>query len=285
MDTYLHQLLEQLPLLSSEFIEVYAAKKVVIFKSRHMVINTQQHHCYEFIVPFAEQVSPLEGKKNFSIKQSPVDRKGKITNDLIEHNVFYYTPICVECEFLEQISKDIFGGKKVPLSKEGCSTSPRLHSIIKMFIHESRNRRPGYELVLQSLSTQLVVQLLREATDNNDCYNEETLEQDRKNIRRAIDFLQAHYRDQFTLEQIARSANYSPYHFIRVFKGETGKTPFEYLLELKIEKAKEMLLSQSTAVSETCFYCGFNNLSHFTAVFKKKVGMTPSEYRKQAIAR
>jgi len=280
MDTYLYQLLEQLPPLSSDDIEVYAAKNVVIFKSKHIFMDKQQHNCYEFIVPFADQALPLEGKRNLSIKAYSIDKRRQTANGFIEQNVFYYTPIFVKCEFLEQISDKMFGKRKVLHKNEGGSASSHLHNIIKMFIQESRSHRPGYEVMLQSLSTQLVVQLLREATHNDSCINVEPLEQDRKNIRLAIDFLREHYRDQFTLGQVARSANYSPYHFIRIFKGETGKTPFEYLLEVKIEKAREMLLSQNMTVTEVCFLCGFNNLSHFTAVFKKKVGMTPSEYRK-----
>ena len=281
MDTYLYQLLEQWPTLSSDDVEVYAAKHVVIFKSRHIFINKQLHNCYEFIVPFTEQSLPLEGKRKLSIQTESIQKRRQTVNGFIEQNVFYYTPIFVECDFLEQISGNIFGKRKVPLKNEGCSASPHLHNIIKMFIQESSNHRPGYEVVLQSLSTQLVVQLLREATSDNNLINMEPLAQDRKNIRLAIDFLQEHYRDQFTLGQVARSANYSPYHFIRIFKEETGKTPFEYLLEVKIEKAREMLISQHMTVTEVCFLCGFNNLSHFTAVFKKKVGLTPSEYRKQ----
>lgn len=280
MDTYLYQLLEQLPPLSSDDIEVYAAKNVVIFKSKHIFMDKQQQNCYEFIVPFADQALPLEGKRNLSIKAYSIDKRRQTANGFIEQNVFYYTPIFVKCEFLEQISDKMFGKRKVLHKNEGCSASPHLHNIIKMFIQESRSHRPGYEVMLQSLSTQLVIQLLREAAHNDSCINVEPLEQDRKNIRLAIDFLREHYRDQFTLGQVARSANYSPYHFIRIFKGETGKTPFEYLLEVKIEKAREMLLSQNMTVTEVCFLCGFNNLSHFTAVFKKKVGMTPSKYRK-----
>lgn len=88
------------------------------------------------------------------------------------------------------------------------------------------------------------------------------------------------YTGNYSLQEVSRVANLSPYHFIRVFRAETGKTPYDFLLDVKIEKSKEMLKSVSKTVTDACFGCGFNNISHFTVAFKKRVGVTPSDYRK-----
>ncbi len=71
----------------------------------------------------------------------------------------------------------------------------------------------------------------------------------------------------------------SPYHFIRIFKNETGKTPYEYLVDIKIEKACSLLRRSNLSVTEICFLCGFNSSSHFSTVFKQKIGVSPSMYR------
>jgi len=76
-------------------------------------------------------------------------------------------------------------------------------------------------------------------------------------------------------------ANFSPYHFIRVFKSETGTTPYDYLLNSKIEKAKKILEEEEKPITEVCFLCGFFNPSHFSTTFKKKVGISPYKYRRQ----
>lgn len=99
-------------------------------------------------------------------------------------------------------------------------------------------------------------------------------------INRVIVFLMEHYQENYSLQDIARIANLSPYHFIRIFKAQTGKTPYEYLLDIKIDKAKTMLKDAALNITEISYLCGFNNLNHFGKVFKRKVGVSPSAYRK-----
>lgn len=103
---------------------------------------------------------------------------------------------------------------------------------------------------------------------------------DKTNIRKTIDFLWENYHTNYTLKDVADQANLSPHHFIKVFKAETGLTPFEYLLHVKIERAKEMLKYKNFSITEVCFKSGFQNVSHFSAAFKRKTGASPSEYRK-----
>lgn len=100
------------------------------------------------------------------------------------------------------------------------------------------------------------------------------------NILESIKFIKANYQNEYCLEEVARAANLSPYHFIRVFKSQTGKTPYEFLQELKIQKAKEMLLDDTKKITEICSILGFSSPSHFAAVFSKAVGQSPTAYRK-----
>jgi AraC-like DNA-binding protein len=71
------------------------------------------------------------------------------------------------------------------------------------------------------------------------------------------------------------------YRFIRNFKAQTGKTPYEYLLDLKIEKAKKMLKLNDCSITEISMLCGFSSHSHFTSTFKKKIGISPTKYRQE----
>jgi len=95
-----------------------------------------------------------------------------------------------------------------------------------------------------------------------------------------IDFMTEHCAENLSLEDMAQLTNYSPFHFIKIFKSETGNTPFQYLLDIKLNRAKDMLTHRKEmTITEICYLCGFNNLSHFTAVFKRKTGVSPSKYR------
>jgi AraC family transcriptional regulator len=69
------------------------------------------------------------------------------------------------------------------------------------------------------------------------------------------------------------------YHFAKDFKQSTGATPHRYVLERKIDRAKELLRDPNRSVLEASARTGFVDQSHFTKIFRRMVGITPSEYR------
>jgi len=93
-------------------------------------------------------------------------------------------------------------------------------------------------------------------------------------------FIDAHYADNIDLGNIADEAYFSKFHFIRQFKSIYRKTPHQYLIFVRIEKAME-LLKTGVPVSEVCYAVGFESLSSFSALFKRIVGITPSTYLTQ----
>ncbi len=94
-------------------------------------------------------------------------------------------------------------------------------------------------------------------------------------------FLDAHYRDSLSLDDLANSFHISKYHLSREFKKCTGTSPYEYLLLCRINHAKAHLRTSSLSVQEIAAACGFGQTSHFIEMFKKYEGITPLAYRKQ----
>ncbi|HTD39468.1 MAG TPA: AraC family transcriptional regulator [Mucilaginibacter sp.] len=90
-------------------------------------------------------------------------------------------------------------------------------------------------------------------------------------------FIDTRYADKIDLRNIADEAYFSKFHFIREFKSVYRKTPHQYLIFVRIEKALE-LLKTGIPVSETCYAVGFESLSSFSGLFKRMVGKTPSQY-------
>jgi AraC-like DNA-binding protein len=90
-------------------------------------------------------------------------------------------------------------------------------------------------------------------------------------------FIDAHYAESIDLENIADEAYFSKFHFIRLFKNIYRRTPHQYLIFVRIEKAME-LLKAGAPVSEVCYAVGFESLGSFSALFKRMVGITPSTY-------
>ncbi|OGV36068.1 MAG: hypothetical protein A2X48_17550 [Lentisphaerae bacterium GWF2_49_21] len=82
------------------------------------------------------------------------------------------------------------------------------------------------------------------------------------------------------LESAARKAGYSKFHFCRLFKKVTGVTPWTYAVNLKLDKAKELLMNSDVSVKEVALSVGINDPNYFTRIFAKYAGMSPVKYRK-----
>jgi len=97
-------------------------------------------------------------------------------------------------------------------------------------------------------------------------------------------FIDNNYEKELNLEFLSSIRFTSKYHLLRLFKRYYGLTPRQYLMDKRIEKAKENLKDGLT-VTETCFAVGFESLGSFSKLFKTKTGKSPSEYQKQQLSR
>ena len=96
-----------------------------------------------------------------------------------------------------------------------------------------------------------------------------------------LQYIQAHYSEELTLEQIAASAAVSKSMCLRYFRQIIDTTPIRYLLRYRIEKAAGLLLSTEKKAGEIATICGFSDISYFTRRFREINGCTPLEYRKE----
>ena len=94
------------------------------------------------------------------------------------------------------------------------------------------------------------------------------------------DYIADNYLETFSLADAANNSFMSPFHFSRVFKEIYGETPNEFLIRLRIEKAKEMLITENYSVSEICERVGYMSLGSFSSLFLKHVGIPPTSYRR-----
>jgi AraC-like DNA-binding protein len=90
-------------------------------------------------------------------------------------------------------------------------------------------------------------------------------------------FIDSNYADNLDIDNIADEAYFSKFHFIRLFKKIYRKTPHQYLTNVRIEKAMQ-LLRTDVPVSEVCYSIGFESLSSFSGLFKRIVGLPPYDY-------
>ncbi|RPD39951.1 helix-turn-helix domain-containing protein [Chitinophaga barathri] len=97
-------------------------------------------------------------------------------------------------------------------------------------------------------------------------------------VVRAKLFIDNNYSNKIELDNISDEACFSKFHFIRLFSSAYGKTPHQYLVSVRIEKARE-LLRAGQSVSDTCFSVGFTSPTSFSTLFKKITGVSPLQYQ------
>jgi len=85
----------------------------------------------------------------------------------------------------------------------------------------------------------------------------------------------------FSLDEIAGCCGYSKNHVINIFKQETGKTPYAFVNDMKVDMAKQLLLNSDSSLGGIAVECGFGNYTNFYRCFVKTVGQAPAEWRKQ----
>lgn len=101
-----------------------------------------------------------------------------------------------------------------------------------------------------------------------------------RQIGKAIDFMEAHLERSLDLATIAEAAGISPSHFARRFRATVGKAPHQYLIQIRIDRAKRLLSESDKGIAEIAFACGFASQEHLTRLFKRTCGLTPAGFRK-----
>jgi AraC family transcriptional regulator len=127
----------------------------------------------------------------------------------------------------------------------------------------------------EGLSTALAAHLLRE-------YGAAVLEPKRQygglprsKLVRAVEYIQDQLDTDLTVSRIAQAVYMSPHHFKRLFKQSTGQSPYQYVVEARVRKAKELLTTGEFTISEAAFHVGFADQSHLTRHFKRVFGLPP----------
>jgi AraC family transcriptional regulator len=106
-----------------------------------------------------------------------------------------------------------------------------------------------------------------------------SLSLNRSQLRRSIEFINDNLDKDLPLSEIAAVANMSKYHFAKSFRQVMGIAPHQYLVKLRVEKARKLLTENTMSVEEVANRVGYSDKGHFAAQFLKIVGITPNRYR------
>ncbi len=157
--------------------------------------------------------------------------------------------------------------------------SQNINNILLKLREEFNSMHNGYQCVISGIILELFVELIR----NHNYY----LKEDNPNhsiitkLEKGIEYINAHYCDELTLEMIAEKSSITPNYFSALFKKCLNMNLWEYITTKRIDKAKRLLTKQEGLnVLDIAVQCGYNNTANFNRAFKLYAGITPSQYRK-----
>jgi AraC family transcriptional regulator len=188
----------------------------------------------------------------------------------------------LEPDFLKSVAEGAdLNPDKIEIVPSFESRSPIIESMARMAFDElQRGNATGTNLYADSVANLLAVQLLRE-------YSSERMPPEKRYVNGltnrklalVLDLIESDLAEDLSLKVLANAAGLSEYHFLRMFKQSTGYTPHQYVINQRIERARELLVKTDLPITEIAYLLGFSTPAHFTHHFRRKTGLKPSEMR------
>lgn len=138
-------------------------------------------------------------------------------------------------------------------------------------------RQEGYELLVKAQLLLVFFLLYTECADRTPHKIQQTHEQ----MKTVLKYVEFHYGEKLTIEQMANLVGFSSSHFMKYFKTTMGQSFIDYLNDYRLVMASRLLLSSEDSVLEIAQEVGFTNISYFNRIFKRRFEMTPREYRRK----
>lgn len=146
-----------------------------------------------------------------------------------------------------------------------------LDEIIMLHTYAERN-----ELLLQGKLLTYISLILEEANSAQKASSYK-----RRIVMQSQSYIKEHFCEQIKLSDIAKDVNLSPNYFHSLFTEVCGITPHDYLVEHRINIAKNLLITADLSLSDIAERCGFRNQQYLTSVFKSKIGLSPTHFKKE----
>ncbi|ADV81800.1 transcriptional regulator, AraC family [Terriglobus saanensis SP1PR4] len=185
----------------------------------------------------------------------------------------------LEPEFVNSVEVELDQRPNAEILYRRDFVHPAFARLMELLSAEANQGGPLGRLYADHLANALAMQLLHLGSQARKNKTDKVSVLPSHRLRRVIERMQDLQVD-LDLQTLAVESGYSRSHFLRMFKGSMGCTPHRYLLQLRLERAKEMLRQRKWLLSDIAVICGFSSHAHLTKVFRDVVGVSPSEYRR-----
>ncbi|GLP98030.1 helix-turn-helix domain-containing protein [Paraferrimonas sedimenticola] len=150
----------------------------------------------------------------------------------------------------------------------------------EMLLDALANRQLGSELMFESLARVFLVKLIQKYGLRQQDYDF-SRSFTARHYKAVLDYVAAHFSHSILVEDLAAQANLSPSHFAVLFKRTMGLSPMQFVLNYRLEQAKQLLTKSDKPLIDIAISCGFSDQAHFSRQFKSEQNETPSNYRKR----
>lgn len=191
----------------------------------------------------------------------------------------HYLQIRLASRFIQTVATEALNLDRLALRPEARTRDPHIESVGAMLLAELKQKGAGGRLYAESLANVLAVHLLRQyasAKPQIATYAGGLPERQRMQV---LEYIHEHLEQDIRLAKLAQLLDVSQFHFSRLFKQSVGISPYQYLIQQRIERAKQLLKQTSHPITEIAFLCGFSSHSHLSKQFRQLMGITPSDYR------
>ncbi|MBC7962221.1 MAG: helix-turn-helix transcriptional regulator [Steroidobacteraceae bacterium] len=266
------------------YVECFVAEPLSLFipavgPCQYALARNHTHPGYSFILAFDRNTGVVtDGRTVYTepgmvVAIEPDSPHHELTQDEPPR----YVAIIIDREFFEaQLAQYRYHDPEA-FHYRSFLPEPELIVLLRTFMNEHEGNLPGREMLLAAMGMRIIHSLIRAALGLTSHPSAVVV---RLEIHRAIQYLHDHFSERLTVADLADVAGISPPHFSRLFRRETGHSPLEYLIRIRIQRSRILLRAGTDTITSVALKCGFATPSHFADCFRKQCGVSPSEYLK-----
>jgi AraC family transcriptional regulator len=244
----------------------------VMYKRHVIIMNIGHSITWEFKKEGRfQRVFKARGAICFFPSDQPFSGRMKVERGVFANFLF----LALNPVFVSRAAEGLeFDSDRIELIEKRRGPDPTLHHIAMALRAGVQTGAALDRMYGEGLSTALAVHLLRE-------YGAAVLvpkrygRLPRAKLARAVEYIQDQLDADLTVSGIAQAVGVSRYHFTRLFKESTGQSPYQYVVEARVRKAKQLLTTGRFTISEAAYHVGFVDQSHLTRHFKRIFGLPP----------
>ena len=187
----------------------------------------------------------------------------------------------IEASFVTEIWRKAFDGiGDCFIGTSISAEDPVISRLAALGRHELCHGGAGGRIYVEGLASTLAVHLLRSYGSSRPSPIAHRGGLAPRQIRRVLEYIQAHLTDELGLVELAAIVELSPHYFGEAFRISTERSPHRYVMERRVERARDLLRDEDRPISEIAYAAGFSSQSHFTANFRRVTGVTPGRFRR-----